>query len=442
MIQTTLLVAISVSFVLSAPQINPKADGCYLDVVANSPSAPLVVNSSLLFPTPIASNTTQVFFAQGETFYIGCPGGDFNYPLLKNGEPALCHKDTTISTLNSQQIVDFNELYCILDQRLRPDLFEQVTSDGCENGGKIQSVGYSIDDQWVETYKICYNPTEMSVLYVKYVTNQWMDDLPRYDPNGVSKVWSGIFQIDLEQVYNTIEQRINDLGVATGYITSRSYLEGGFLAPYDNFLSPFQRDTTFDMANAPLQWTTVTSGNWEAMEESLRWLLTHGKDFGDVTILGGTLGVADLPDNNGNPIDLYLFGGNSLPVARWFWKLMLSPSTSSGILFFVYNNPYVPKPQVDKEFSTDLCVDDVLEEISWVDGIDNLNPYSGFIYACVLDLSNIINPTMYEVLHNLLPQKRGLTIPKSTMVQKVQKVEEKTQISQKRVAKVFNSTKV
>ncbi|EFA07953.2 hypothetical protein TcasGA2_TC005534 [Tribolium castaneum] len=382
-------------------------DGCYLDVVANAPSAPLVVNSSLQFPTPIGAKTTQVFFAQGETFYIGCPGGSFNYLLLADGEPALCHQDTTISTIKSQQIVDFNQVYCTLDQRLRPDLFEQVSDDGCENGGKIQSVGYSIDDQWVETYKICYNPSEMSILYVKYVTNQWMDDLKDYDPNEVPRVWSGIFQNDLEQIYNTIQPRIENLGVV-GYITSDSYLAGGFLAPYYNFLSPFQRDTTFDMANAPLQWATVTAGNWQAMEDSMQWLLTMGKDFGDVTILGGTLGVADLPDSDGNPVDLYLVDGNLLPVARWFWKLMLSPSTSSGILFFVYNNPYVAKPQVDKEFSTNLCVDNVLGDITWLSGIDNLNPYSGFIYACVLDVSNIINPTMYEIVHNLL-QKEGLT---------------------------------
>ncbi|XP_044253182.1 uncharacterized protein LOC123004131 [Tribolium madens] len=368
--------------------------GCVLDILAKAPNAPLVVNSSFQYPTPISIHNTQIYFSQGEFFYIACPNGTSNYPIVGSGEVAICHHNSTISTLSSDLVVDFHEIEC--RQETRPNVLHYNTDTLCEHNFRLHNMDNVVFGTNLTSISMCFDYHYYVPLYSKYTTNQWLDNNPSYDPNVTFFNPSEVFQgKNLLEYEKTVKERMENLGFGD-YITDNVTLILGHLADPSEFLTSFERDLTFDTSNAVFRWNTIDQGNWKKIRLAMQELITHGGDYGDVIMLTGALNVATLV---GKKLFLdTLF--KAIPVPQWIWKLMYSKTTKFGIIFFVYNNPWNKKSQADSEFES-VC-ENVFDSLNWVDRIDNEDAFAGYTYACTLDRNQIFDDTIDKIVQNVL----------------------------------------
>ncbi|XP_044253179.1 uncharacterized protein LOC123004129 [Tribolium madens] len=395
------------SYVTAASKLESKATGCSLNILVNNVVTPLFLNSSFQFPNPTYNGATEVEFDKDEILYIGCPNADTtqsNFPLVPGGEEARCVEGELIYAITSNKTVNFNALTC--HQQFRPYYREIIPSSKCESNFTVRYIGQVIANKVIRVVKLCFDTTKILPLYSKYTTNKWSDLFVDYNSDiNFNYVSNGLFDNLVPwDVYKQTKQTMENLGVF-GYITDDVYLVPGQLAVYDDFLSPYQRDLTFDYANTAFQWNTIKNGNWKNVVSSLQSLITKGKDFGEVTMLGGTLRIASLPNKSGSPVELFLSGDGRMPVPSWFWKLFFSKSDYSAIMFFVYNNPYVEKSVVDKELKT-ICQKDVLNDLHWVKGIDNTNAKAGFTYACLVARNYMVDEVIREIVNNVLNEQK------------------------------------
>ncbi len=192
-----------------------------------------------------------------------------------------------------------------------------------------------------------------------------------------------------------------------GYINDTHFIKIGNLAPYEHFFYIFQRDATYHLANSAPQWNTFDEGNWKVVEQGVLDFSQDAFVYGDATVLTGTLKVATLANSSGVPVEIYLYYGR-VPVPRWFWKLIYYDDFNVGVIFFGFNNPYASKNEVDTEFLTEVCSVDVFESAatSWhLEDVDNTDPALGFIYACRVNLDEILDPLVNSIVSNVLPME-------------------------------------
>ncbi|XP_044253178.1 uncharacterized protein LOC123004128 [Tribolium madens] len=406
----------------------PKATGCSLNVLENNGATPLFLNLNHQFPNPTYNGSAEVEFNENEILYIACPKADTtisNYPLEPEGEAVRCVENTTIYALTSAKTVDFNSLTC--HQQFRPYFYEQFPGQTCDLGLYLAYIGQNIANHFTPVVKLCFNLGQVVPLYSKYTTNRWSALFINYNPNiGFSYVAQRLFgNLIPGDVYTQSKQTLENMDLAD-YITDDVYLVPGQLADYNDFLSLYQRDLTFDYANTAPLWNTIKNGNWKSVVSSVQKLITQEIDLGNVTILSGTLDIATLGihtgDHAGQHIEVFLDGKSRMPVPAWFWKLMIAPSSQFAILFFVYNNPYVPRDQPDYDFKR-VCKEDVLGNLNWVEGINNTDPKAGITFACLVGRDYLLDETMREIVNNALEetniQSNLLEIPSLSMGESV-----------------------
>lgn len=252
--------------------------------------------------------------------------------------------------------------------------------------------------------EVCFSKNLYSPVFLKYVTNQWLDKNPNYNTTNLT-FYNSDLAFDnylVEDIVANAKNLFKKNGLGK-YITENVTLVVGQLAHPSEFLTSFEKDTTFDTANTVPRWNTVDQGNWKNVRDSIDFLITHGGDYGNVSMRAGGLGVASLVNENSETVNLYLGDGKTFPVPEWNWKIMFSKSTNVGVVFFVYNNPYIEKSQVDDIFNTTICRQNVFDNLNWVDKIDNKDPFAGYTYACSLDKQYVINDLINFVIRYELP---------------------------------------
>ena len=61
----------------------------------------------------------------------------------------------------------------------------------------------------------------------------------------------------------------------------------------------------------------------------------------DLVVYTGTHGVCQLPDVNGDLVDIFLYSGSRLPVPRFYWKILHDPQAGAGVAVVGVNNPHL-----------------------------------------------------------------------------------------------------
>lgn len=136
---------------------------------------------------------------------------------------------------------------------------------------------------------------------------------------------------------------------------------------------------TFYYINAAPQWQTLNQNNWNTLEQNVREFSVDRNL--DLQVYTGTFGVATLKDVRGQEKELYLYhqnGVKALPVPRYFWKVVYSPSTQAAVAFVSFNNPYAHHDKSDM-FCRDVC-----KQIRWVQW-EAEDPEMGISFCCEVD---------------------------------------------------------
>lgn len=97
----------------------------------------------------------------------------------------------------------------------------------------------------------------------------------------------------------------------------------------------------------------------------------------DATVYTGTHGVMELADVNGIMVDIYLYGGNQLPVPRFFWKIIYDSMKNEGVAVVGVNNPHL------KEIDDSYILCPPLENASILSSVYHAEDiHKGYMYAC------------------------------------------------------------
>ncbi|KAJ3656594.1 hypothetical protein Zmor_015662 [Zophobas morio] len=386
---------------------NPGPPRCFIDLVDNPDNvSPLIVDTDYNFPNP--TNLTGVSIHSGQRLYWACPGGYFSEPGFNvNGQIAHCGGGT-FHTGQGHPIL-YENVTCTLIDALRPHLTEIHINPGvlCELGtSRPISIGYSVNHNFVKVLDACFQTDVNIPLYTKYTLTRWASLIPNHrEPPSRYFYAVDIIHADVANVYNDINGNLENLGLEN-YINDTFFLTKGSLSSQWEFLYTYQRDATFDLTNVAPQWNSVGSGNWGAIISGVQTFLELGGIGDEAKVISGTLKVATLTDSSGSDVELYLLNGK-VPVPRWFWKLIYFPELHFGAIFFVYNNIYHEKSQVDAEFLAEICVNDVLLDViaGWsLDDIKYDDQTGGFAYACVLNTAQILDPVILKVVANFLAE--------------------------------------
>ncbi|XP_044253181.1 uncharacterized protein LOC123004130 [Tribolium madens] len=364
-------------------------DWCLIDPIASDYDTPIVLTSDWKQRPQVSFYDRRIFFQKGESFYIVCEQSSFKgWDIGKEYEKVTCVGDSIIISETSKKSLDFNTITCL--PGVKGVIFNNVGGK-CEKNYNLRVTGLVVHDKMFPAYSVCWEQSQSVPLYAKFRTNKGrIDNALKKNPN-----FSENFEVGNHR------QAVEALGVVN-FITDKVYLIDGRLATQEDLFYPYEKDKVSDLVNVRLRWNTIENGNWKIIQNSIRKFISNSTKLGEVTVLTGGLRVATLPNKEGVLVNLKLHNGKN-PVPLWNWRLLHSHKAGVGVIFFVYNNPYVSKPVVNEEFNNTICRKNVLEQIEWVNTqIDNTSPFAGFTYACPLKLTKIIDKTMSEIVKNLL----------------------------------------
>ncbi|XP_063907830.1 uncharacterized protein LOC135125973 [Zophobas morio] len=411
---STNLVTICVIFTPIVTQL--AAQTCQLDLLVRPETIPLVIkinNNSYYYPVPTAYDDRLLDFLYEEDAIFVCPGGHFNQPGFNpDGQHGWCKGGGGF--MCDWLLTFYHTMNCTMIDIMRPFLSESYDNSGtsCQNSDRNIQVGYQIDDVLVPVYDICFNGETLMATYTRHVLTRFapLASVMRPPPSHYFFLVS-LYQTDVEAIYDNFVTYFSELGVQD-YVNDTYFLTPGHLVPYEDFLSPFQKDAAYHFANVAPQWNTFDEGNWKVLETGILTFIANSTTFegvlivGDATVLTGTLKVATLAGSTGTTTELYLTQGR-FPVPRWFWKIIYFAAVNTGVIFFGYNNPFATKGDVDAEFVAEVCSVDVFELVRdewYLDDVDNGSPGLGLMYACRLHLDQILDPVVNGVVDNLLPE--------------------------------------
>jgi len=106
----------------------------------------------------------------------------------------------------------------------------------------------------------------------------------------------------------------------------------------------------------------------------------------DIVVYTGTHGVCQLLDVDGVMVDIYLYDGDKLPVPRYYWKILYSPSLSAGVAVVGVNNPHLKSLPADYVICPAVENHPVLESLKHPEDL-----FRGYIWACrVEDLAAVV----------------------------------------------------
>ncbi|XP_058464821.1 uncharacterized protein LOC131438670 [Malaya genurostris] len=350
------------------------------------------IRDNLQSPEPVFFRSSQLWspdgaalmWNSGESSAISCQSGQINGFDTSNAD-ITCQSGTSFTIGGTS--VDSSALTCT--QRITGEI--DITSNDCANGaGQLRNIGFRTADGQLVTYiQSCYNVNRASVIYTRHIIpgraiNYAIQE--SYRPS--FKVAGTADHVSPATSYTTAQQSIrlaNILGSqeqADKFITSSSYMSRGHLAPdADGIFRPWQWATYFYVNVAP-QWQVVNAGNWLIIEGATRNIAGRLKE--DVIIFNGAHDVMTLPHVNGQQIPITLEDGG-IEAPKWYWKIIKSPGTNSGIALITNNDPFRTSISSDEMMCSDVC-----SAYGW-DNVNYANFARGYTYCCtVADLMSAI----------------------------------------------------
>lgn len=142
------------------------------------------------------------------------------------------------------------------------------------------------------------------------------------------------------------------LGSNQGFISSKSFLSRGHLAPDADFIFASGQFATYFYVNAHPQFQAVNAGNWLRVESITRNIAADFNE--DLTIYTGVHEILKLPNNKGDLVELYLTNDKLIEVPKWTWKVVKSEKKDAAIVFISLNDPFANKNEI-VEFCPNVC---------------------------------------------------------------------------------------
>lgn len=317
-----------------------------------------------------------------ETIELFCTTGFANPPNAGNTIFTSCINETRMN-FNGAEIL-FQNFRC----NALPDHVARLTARTCHSG-QIAEIGFQIGTRFFLLAEVCHN--------AQLASNTWVHYYQRPGNQGFQRsfIRDGFMQgnffpgMNIDNLYFVPNQR-RTIGRLLGsddlsWIMieppgSDIFLARGHLAARADFIFWAHQHASFYFINAAPQWQSFNGGNWEHIEDGVRRMVSDRNI--DTEIWTGTYGVITLPDINGNRVEIFLEDENSrLPVPRIFYKVVIRPSTSSGIVFIGVNNPHASLSEIQNEYIYCNDVAHLVNYIPW----NRHNITGGYSYACAVN---------------------------------------------------------
>nr|WBB44925.1 northern shrimp nuclease [Chrysogorgia stellata] len=326
----------------------------------------------------------------GNTLFLSCPGTRL---AELSGDTIEAKCDSGSSFQVDKQLMNFSNLGC--EDEIKPEIRE---GDECQGTAVTEIIGWDLDPSYRQQISLCFNSSAASTLRAHHVINGSAIDAKQSTTKRPNFHTGGLYTFSMEKAYkqkNQVQQLIRLLGSeeqAHKFIDDDpegdDYLSKGHLAAYADFAYNSWEDATCYYVNTAPQWQAFNTYNWADLEGDIRELAVALER--DLHVYTGTHEVLELPDVNGNLVEIYLHtegGVNMLPAPRYFWKVIYDPSTAAGVAAVGVNNPYLTTEEVESHF---LLCSDICSDLTWLTHTMT-SPDHGYIYCCpVDDLANVI----------------------------------------------------
>ena len=354
-------------------------------------------HSKFLYP----DKNGDIYFHEEQPVFLSC-GTDGNYFELMKGLAfatfnCLCDKTFHIGDLS----YNFEHLNCISHP-------ETTIKFGEGKIGKTNmiNIGFKVDD----------NPRKFVNLMDVYVRKS---GLPVFVKSMISKSHAGRQETPVGKPYyqkscrlqkpltltTFLGEKIQEESLMTQLISDvpsenheNKYLRPGTdyifrrqqLTPYNSMVYSAAAIATYTEYNNAVQWQVISLHNWKCIQDHASRLARYHKE--DLVVFTGTaqqLKMID-EDNNGSRTPIYLYAKRTARgsidkryvVPQYMWKMIIKPSTKSGVVYVTVNNPYI-----ESEEAYHICS----RPYTWFANElmpENWNPHYpnyGYSYMCLVD---------------------------------------------------------
>ncbi|XP_018321768.1 uncharacterized protein LOC108734632 [Agrilus planipennis] len=338
----------------------------------------------------------RMIFRDKENVKVVCPIGKTNVNTVTK----------RIQCLNSKFVDDgqYKDLKDIKCQNSRSPVPITKVVGHCKNAFLTVSVGFQIDDVFLNRIESCYDNNTRLPLYTKSILDKSVSTCPTGRTGWYS---TGTFRImlpeNIEDIYTIERQRqtvnqllglpLNDQSfIGDGHM----YFARGHLTPKCDFTYPSEQRLTHNYFNAAPQWQQFNAGNWKVLEARIKDFVTKSTTFDYIVVYTGTYGITKF-----NNIDIYLYNGQNIhavPVPQYFWKIIYEPISKKATVFVINNNPKRIKTQA---ICTSFC-----DTLGWLmkAAFQPRNIMKGITFCCAYTelISIIPNLPDIKVLGSLL----------------------------------------
>lgn len=301
-----------------------------------------------------------------------------------------------------EQLLHVTQIVCTK----RPVHEARYTNKTCMKTSKEIEIGFGISDGvFLRQILVCFNPNLQITLYSSFMLSKnigvsqtsprppYFIQGPFYDHPNINILYTKKRQ---RQTINALlclpegsQKYIKESG---NYFISR-----GHLSAKSDFIFGYQQNLTFYFVNVAPQWQTFNGGNWAVLEKNCR-NFAQRKHL-NLIIYTGTFGTSELPHVNGSQVKLYLNvqqKAKSLPVPKYYWKIVYEPLNKAGVAFVGLNNPY------HSVIGSDVFCRDICSKIGWIHW-DSQNIERGYGFCCeVNEFRNVVRGLpLFKVDHIL-----------------------------------------
>ena len=251
---------------------------CIVDTTSKSIApTPLFIDAThkTSFYNPTVQSTNFIFNS-GDKVVIACTGAKNAIDKLNVQEVEVkCESSGKFSANGVQYILD--DLKC----KIWPES-EQRDVGTCCGSFKLVQTAFHVASNYVPIMDTCFDDHTDRTLYTKMTLSKYagfQKKVERPDKFDAGHYFSGD---NPDAMYNGQKTKFNYLGPikAKEYFGGSNFFNHGHLAAKCDFQFGAQQRSTFWLTNAPPQWSSFNSGNWNNVESAVRkYAATNQKDL-------------------------------------------------------------------------------------------------------------------------------------------------------------------
>ncbi|KAI8122060.1 hypothetical protein FF38_02191 [Lucilia cuprina] len=288
-----------------------------------------------------------------------------------------CSKGNFVDANNNVQ--PLSELVC----KSIPSSTMKITNEECSNGnGYIYETGFIIEDEFYgPVFEICYSNVTENTFYTHGILNGAAMDYSISESTRRSFTADGMqFTTTKANTFYTQKNQIKRFeqyfGSDQTYIDTKNFLARGHLAADADFIFGYEKLATYYYANVAPEFQLINAGNWLRVEELARLASANYKD--DIESYNSYMGILELPNNNGDLVEIYLDDTQKIEVPKYYFKVLVHRASDSSIVFVTVNNPYIEDGPAE-EICTNVCEKSGLVHANFPDVT------KGYTFCCELE---------------------------------------------------------